>query len=240
NLLYYVCSWHRARKGGCKYAKYYGAEEIEGRVSAYVLDLIRNPEILREQVEAEAAREKAALRDTRKQVAALAHRLAETVAERDRYNRLYARGKLTDDEYDAYTAEVAERKKAAEDELAKLEDAKRYVEYLDTVPRLVEDYLKELPQMIDDVPRIREYVIRDEYKGAGTNGHLRPQIVVPGMHRKRTPEEMKVLRDEAERERIGRYRRAYEMLDLKVVAYPDGTLEISWTGGGCKLSGTRW
>jgi hypothetical protein len=63
-------------------------------------------------------------------------------AERDRYNRLYARGKLTDDEYDAYTAEVAGRKKAAEDELVKLEDAKRYVEYLDTVPRLAEDYLK--------------------------------------------------------------------------------------------------
>ncbi len=237
---YYVCSWHRARKGGCEYAKYYRAEEIEGRVSTFVLDLIRNPEILREQVEAEAAREKAALRDTRKQVAALAHRLAEADAERDRYNRLYARGKLTDDEYDAYTAEVAERKKAAEEELAKLEDAKRYVEYLDTVPQLVEDYLKELPQMIDKVPRIRESVIRDEYKGAGSNGHLKPHLVVPGMHRKRTPEEMKKLKAEAERERTGRFRQAYEMLDLKVVAHPDGILEISWTGGSCKLSGTRW
>jgi site-specific DNA recombinase len=40
---YYVCRWHRARKGGCEYAKYYKAEEIEGRVSAFVLDLIRNP-----------------------------------------------------------------------------------------------------------------------------------------------------------------------------------------------------
>jgi hypothetical protein len=138
---YYVCSWHRARKGGCGYAKYYRAEDIEGRVSAFVLDLIRNPETLREQVEDEvAAREKAALRDTRKQVAALAHRLAESDAERDRYNRLYARGKLTDDEYDAYTAEVAERKRTAEEELAKLEDAQRYVEYLDSMPRLVEDY----------------------------------------------------------------------------------------------------
>ena len=141
---YYVCRWHRSRKGGCEYAKYYRAEEIEGRVSSFVLDLIRNPETLREQVEAEVAREKAALRDTRKQIAVLAHRLTETDAERDRYNRLYARGKLTDDEYDAYTAEVAERRKAAEDALAKLEDAKRYVEYLDSMPRLVEDYLKEL------------------------------------------------------------------------------------------------
>jgi hypothetical protein len=55
-----------------------------------------------------------------------------------------------------------------------------------------------------------------------------------------TPEEIKELRQEAEHERPERYRRAYEMLNLKVVAYPDGTLEISWTGGSCKLSGTRW
>jgi hypothetical protein len=90
------------------------------------------------------------------------------------------------------------------------------------------------------VPRIRESVIRDEYKSTGTDGHPEPCHVVPGMHRQRTPEEMKELRDEAERERVGRYLQAYEMLDLKVVAHPDRTLEISWTGGGCKLSGTRW
>jgi hypothetical protein len=51
---------------------------------------------------------------------------------------------------------------------------------------------------------------------------------------------MKELGDEAERERAGRYRRAYEMLDLKVVAYPEGDLEISWTGDVRHLSGTRW
>jgi hypothetical protein len=104
------------------------------------------------------------LRDTRNQVAALAHRLAEADAERDRFNRLYARGKLTDDEYDAYTAEVAESKKAAEGELVTLEDAQHYVEYLDSMPRLVEDYLKELPQIIDRVPRIRDPGRIQEYR----------------------------------------------------------------------------
>jgi hypothetical protein len=231
---YYVCRWHRARKGGCEYAKYYRAEEIEGRVSAFVLNLIRNRDTLREQVEAEAAREKATMRDTRKRVAALAHHLAEVDSERDRLVRLYTRGKLTDDEYDTYTAEIAERKKAAEDELSRLEDAKRYVEYLDSMPQLVEDYLKELPQIIDDRPPIREYVIKDEHKNKG----LTPRSVVSGSHRKRTPEEMEQLRQEAERERAERYRRAYDMLNLKVVAYPDGTLEISWTGGFCKLQDT--
>ena len=83
-------------------------------------------------------------------------------------------------------------------------------------------------------------MIRDEYKSTGTGGHPKPRPVVPGMHRKRTPEETKELRDEAERERTGRYRGAYEKLDLKVVAYPEGDLAISWTGGVRHLSGRPW
>jgi hypothetical protein len=208
---YYVCRWHRARKGGCEYAKYYKAEKTEDRVSAFVLNLIRNPETLREQVEAEAAREKAAMRDTRKQVAALASRLAEADAERDRYNRLYARGTLSDDEYETYTAEIDERRKAAEEELTRLEDARRYVEYLDELPRLVDDYLRELPQMIDELPRIREYVPDENrtpvYVSTPTERSYKIERVVSGTYRKRTPQELEELHREAERERAGRYQR---------------------------------
>jgi len=150
----------------------------------------------------------------------------------------------TDGEYDAYTAEITERKKAAEDELAKLEDARRYAEYLDEMPPLVEDYLRELPEIIDHMPRIREHVLDENrtpvYVPTKSAKSYKIEVVVPGMHRKRTPKEMEELRGEAERERAGRYRRAYEMLNLKVVDYPGGTLEIFWTGGSCKLSGTRW
>ena len=233
---YYACSRYR-REGAsaCEHHKNWPAEALEQAARQFVLELIGDPETLREQVEAEHAREKATLRDTRKQVAALAHRLAEADAERDRYNRLYAHGKLSDDEYDAYTSELTECKKAAEEELARLEDERRYVEYLDALPRLVEDYLRELPEIINHVPRIRETVPKERPKSE----RLQPHLVEPGSHRTRAPEEMEQLRREAERERAGRYRRAYEMLNLKVVAYPDGTIDISWTGGSCKLSGTR-
>lgn len=78
-----------------------------------------------------------ALRDTRKQIATLAQRVYEADAERDRYNRLYARGKLTDAEYDGYTNELDEKRGAAEEELARLADARRHVEYLEEVPQLV-------------------------------------------------------------------------------------------------------
>jgi hypothetical protein len=78
-----------------------------------------------------------ALRDTRKQIATLAQRVYEASAERDRYNRLYARGKLTDAEYGGYTNELDEKRGAAEEELARLVDARRHVQYLEEVPQLV-------------------------------------------------------------------------------------------------------
>ena len=58
---------------------------------------------------------------------------------------------------------------------------------------------------------------------------------MPGTYRKRTPEELDQLRRTAERERAERYRWAYEKLGLKVIAYPDGALEITWLGGISKL-----
>jgi hypothetical protein len=240
---YYICRWHRARKGGCEHAKYYRAEEIEDRVGQFVLDLIRNPDTLREQVEAQAARDRAALCDQRKHIEALASRLAEVESERDRLVRLYTRGKLTDSEYDAYTGELAERKKTAEEELAKLEDEERYIEHLDALFSDVEGFLRELPDEIDYMPQIRRYVPERELNAKGV--YVQPHTDDPEQepaepYYERTPEEMEQLRREAERERAERYRTTYERLNLKVVAYPNGDLEISWTGGVCKLSGTRW
>jgi site-specific DNA recombinase len=230
---YYVCDKQRRHgKGACPYAKYHTAEALEGRVGEFVLELIRNPETLREQVEAEAALEKAALRDKRKYIAALASRLNEADSERDRLVRLYARGGLSDNEYDSYTAEIDERKKATEGELASLEEAQRNIDYLDDLPRLIEDYLRELPQMVDELPRIREYTLSHEHEAQlerdrrNADG-LKPYPVIPGTHRKRTPEELEQLRREAERERDERYRWAYEKLGLKVLACPDGPLEIT-------------
>jgi site-specific DNA recombinase len=254
---YYVCYTHRSDAEPCPYGKYMHAAKLEAVVGNFVLNLIRDPETLREQIQAEAEREKASMRDSRKKLAALAHALSEAEAERERLVRLYTRGKLTDDEYDAYSVEIDKRKELTEAEAARLEDERRYIEYLDELPRLIEDYLEELPELTDDVPRIREYVQRedrtpvyalyDEETGerVGTTttrppGKLVPELVVPGMHRKRTPEEMTALKAQAERERAERYRSLYERLNLQVVAYPNGDLEISWFGGVRKLSGGAW
>jgi hypothetical protein len=92
--------------------------------------------------------------------------------------------------------------------------------------------------MVDNLPQIREPLMKDEYKSAEPNGHLKPRPVVPGMHRKRTPEEMVELHRKAAKERAERYRSLCELLNLHVIAYPNGDLEISWFGGVWKLEGT--
>src|SRR5215204_4444415 len=112
---YYICHRHRSGRDPCPHARYHrtdGETGLEERVADFVLGLIHNPEVLRERVREQAARGKEALRDTRKQIAALAQRVHEADAERDRYNRLYARGKLTDAEYDGYTNELDENRSA--------------------------------------------------------------------------------------------------------------------------------
>jgi hypothetical protein len=244
---YYICHRHRSGKDPCPHARYHRADGeagLEERVADFVLGLIHNPEVLRERVREQAAREKEALRDTRKQVAALAQRVHEADAERDRYNRLYACGKLTDAEYDGYTIELDEKRSATEEELARLADARRHVEYLEELPQLVEEYLRDLPYLVEGAGTpIREYETvppeREAGLKPGPGDSLPIYTLTPVRIRYRTPEEMEELREKRERERAERYGAAYAMLGLKVVAHHDGTLEITWRGGGCKLPGLR-
>jgi len=145
-----------------------------------------------------------ALRDTRKQIATLAQRVYEADAERDRYNHLYARGKLTDAEYDGYTNELDEKRGAAEEELARLADARRHVEYLEEVPQLVEEYLRDLPDLVEATGTpIREYetVLPEREPGLepGPDGSLPIYTLTPECIRYHTPEEMEKLREKRER-----------------------------------------
>ena len=96
--------------------------------------------------------------------------------------------------------------------------------------------VRELPQIINYMPRIREYVERDEYKTQHRPGHLSPCPVVPGMHRERMPEDVEELRQEAERERAERYRELCERLGLKVVAFKEKTLEVTGQSGIGKIT----
>lgn len=228
---YYVCAAHRAGRAPCPHAKYHPAVNLEERVSRFILRLIEDPSVLREQVEAQVAREKDGLRNTRRRIAALTQRLAEADAERDRYNRLYARSKLTDAEYDTYTAELDARRDATEEELARLGGARKHVEHLDRLPSLVDEYLRNLPYLVGHEPVTREY----ELVGHGHEPGGRPRTLTPDSIRFLSEEELAEKKRAAECTRAAHYQELYRMLGLKVFVRPDEGLEVSWGGGVCKL-----
>jgi hypothetical protein len=102
------------------------------------------------------------------------------------------------------------------------------MEALDSLPGLVEEYIRELPYLVQGPQRpIRDHVVKEEFRKDG----LEPYLLTPEIFRERTPEEKEELRQAEERKRGRRYRAMYELLGLKVVAQKDGTLEVSGTFG---------
>lgn len=175
---YMICGNHRSGKDPCPHARYLPAttkrrgpapeQGLEGRVERFVLGLIENPDVLRESVEKQAEEEKQSLGDSRGRVEAIGRHLAEADQERDRYTMLYARGKLDDAEYDHYIAELDVRRLAAEEELARLGDARERIEYLERLPELVKAYLRDLPELVRGagLGEVREYETVPEERSA--------------------------------------------------------------------------
>jgi site-specific DNA recombinase len=239
---YYICNFTR-RHGSeaCEHACYHNAKEIEGRIRRLILDLIRDPEVMMRHVRQDIEREQERLERADRERAVWTNELVNVERKRDALIEMRAEGDITKDEFRQKAAGLDARKSAAERELASLEDADTSLKDLEALPSLIEDYLRELPQMIDEMPRIREYMLSDEHKAQlerdRHNGHSpQPHAVVPGTYRKRTPEEIEELRQEDERERARRYRALYELLDLKVVAFKDKTLEVTGTFGIDKIT----
>ena len=102
----------------------------------------------------------------------------------------------------------------------------------------------DLPDLVEGLgTSIREYETvppeRETGLELGPDGSFPIYTLTPECIRYRTPEEMEKLREKWVRERAERYGAAYAMLGLEVVVHLDGSMEITWRGGGCKLSGLR-
>ncbi len=161
---YMVCPLKRAGgKRTCPLARYLRAEVLEERISGFIRGLIENPEVLREQVKAQAERHMKDEGDTERRISMVYEELAETEKERERYTRLYARGKLSDEEYDRYTVELDQRRARAREEEKRLRSARQHaLNLLD----LVDDYLADLPWLVDREPVIRDYETVPEERAA--------------------------------------------------------------------------
>jgi hypothetical protein len=141
-----------------------------------------------------------------------------------------------------YTAELDARRLAAEEELARLGDARERIEYLEALPRMVEAYLCDLPEIVRGagLGEPRDYETTPEPRTE--DNPLGAYTLMPDRIRERTNVEMEEIRRERQREHAERLRALYEVLGLSVVAHRDGTLDVSWgTGDGlgrCKLVGS--
>ena len=209
---YYICTrYSRDGKAACEHGKNWPAEALEADVRRFALDLIRNPAVLRENIQAQADRLKETLRRPERQIGQWAEQLAAIDRKRAGYQDQAAVGLMTLDELRTRLDELEKQRAAVEGQLDRLQNTQQRLDYLDDLPGLVEDYLRDLPQLI-------AYPTRKRDEDAAEDG-LRIYKVTPDTVQPRP---------EVDQEAMGRkYRGLYDDLNLKVVKTADG-LEITW------------
>jgi hypothetical protein len=222
---YYVCSQHRKR-GRCEHRRYHRLRETEERVERFVLGLIENPEVLREKVEAQADRERRALRNTDREARRIRSSLDKLEVMEDGYSEQHAEGLLSMDRLREKLGAIAEERTGLEERLAELADGEERIRRLEELPALVEEHLRDLPYLVG-----RERVVR-EYETVGAerteDNPLGLYKLAPESIRYLGEEELKARRRDAEEERSARFRELYAMLDLQVVCHKDRSLEVTW------------
>jgi site-specific DNA recombinase len=227
---YYVCSQHR-RRGPCPHVRFHRLRETEARVERFVLRLLRNPDELREQVEEQAERERRALTHSDREVRRLRKDLDKLEIKADNFHDQQAEGLLSMERLreklvalDTERAELAER-------LAELSDSEERLRELEALPNLIEEYLRELPYLLELEPVVREY---ETSAPEPTEGDPLSALytITPERIRFLSEEELAEKRRAVEEKRARRFRELYAMLNLNVVCHKDRSLEVTW-GGDC-------
>ncbi len=222
---YYVCGQHR-RRGPCPQIRYHRAAETEGRVERFVLGLIEDPGTLREKVEEKAAHERAVLLAADKEARRAHERLAKLEIMEDGYSAQQAEGLITMARLREKLGGLAEERANLERRLAELRDSGQRLRDLERLPDLVEEYLADLPEIIGHEPVVREYETVPTDRTP--DNPLGVYTLTPERVRFLSEAELAQKRSAAEAERAARLQRLYEMLDLRVTAHKDGTLEVTW------------
>ena len=120
---------------------------------------------------------------------------------------------------------VREEREGLEARLAMLAEGESRLRELEELPELVEDYLKDLPHLVDRMPVIREYETIGAERGEG--GSLPIYTLTPERICHLPEEEVARRKHEAEAARGMRFRELYTPLGLRAAVYADGALEIT-------------
>lgn len=222
---YYICGQHR-RRGPCPEMRCHRAAETEGRVEKFVLGLLEDPGTLREKVEEKAAHERAAFLAADKESRRAHERLSKLEIMEDGYSAQQAEGLITMVRLREKLVGLAGERADLEKRLAKLRDSGQRLRELERLPGLVEAYLRDLPEIIGHKPMVREYeTIPDERTEENPLGLY---TLTPERVRSLSEEELAEKRRDAEMERAARLQELFAMLNLRVTAHKDGTLEVTW------------
>jgi chromosome segregation ATPase len=125
-------------------------------VREFIYRLLHNPEALRRQTLRQLERDRASLGRVEEEAGVLEEQIAEADRERDGYLRLAARSRISEGELDHYLVELEQRKEGARKELDGLRDRRRRLSELDELASEVDEYLADLPHLVDREPVVRE------------------------------------------------------------------------------------
>jgi hypothetical protein len=225
---YYVCAKKDEEKGraGCP-NRSHRAEPLEARVRGFALRLIEDPDALRERVEqqARAMRESEPWLREAREAAGARERLAKLEIVEDRYRDQQAEGLITMAKLREKLDGTREERERLRARLAMLADGEAHLLELEELPQLVEEYLKELPYLMDRMPVVREYETvpnpRTEENPSGL------YTLTPERIRHLPEEEVGAKRLAAEAARGARFRELYALLDLRVAVHASGDLDVT-------------
>jgi hypothetical protein len=224
---YYVCARKDEERGraGCL-NRSHRAEPLEARVRGSALRLIEDPNTLRKQVEQQARAERESkpwLRDAREAESAR-ERLAKLELVEDRCRDQQAEGLISMAKLREKLDGTREEREGLQARVAMLADGESRLREIEELPGLVEEYLRDLPDLVSRMPIIRNYETvppeRDEIGG------LALYTLTPERIRFLSEEEVARRERKAEAARGARFRELYAMLGLRAEVHADGTLDI--------------
>jgi hypothetical protein len=124
-------------------------------------------------------------------------------------------------------ASLSEERADLERRVAELSHSEERLRELEVLPQMVEEYLRDLPHLLELEPVVREY---ETSPPEPTEGDPLSALytITPDRIRFLPEEELAEKRRAVEEKRARRFRELYAMLNLNVVCHKDRSLEVSW------------
>jgi hypothetical protein len=200
-------------------------------VAEFVLGLLRNSEVLREEAERQAEDERRRVRRADREAERLLGVLWGLEDKRERLMDLALDGPFGKDEIARRATSLEAERNAVERELDGLggDALQERLRELEKMPALMEEYLRDLPDQVGRQRVVRDHAMVPEVRTA--DNPLGLYLLTPERVRRKTAEEIEGERLAADNKRSARLRWVYEAIGLAVTAHKDGTLVLRWSCG---------